>query len=208
MATRTPEGGGPPDGSAKSARTARPAGIAKAAAAAKAAEVEEDAARRTAVARMTAPSVEGAPQAAPPAAAASRPGDPPGRPEDAKPVAPARPAHEIPDKLYFRIGEVAELVGVEAHVLRYWETEFRLRPTRSSSGQRLYRKSDLARFLRVRQLLHEEGYTIAGARKILLEGAEGPSGLGVEREALRDALRRIRALRAGIAQLMGEVGSS
>lgn len=119
-------------------------------------------------------------------------------------------ADALPDKLYFRIGEVAELVGVEAHVLRYWETEFKLRPHRSSSGQRLYRKSDLARFLRVRQLLHEEGFTIAGARKVLLEGAEGAakSGIGVEREALRDALRRIRELRAGLARLSQEMGGS
>ena len=51
---------------------------------------------------------------------------------------------DVPDKLYFRIGEVAELVGVEAHVLRYWETEFKLRPHRSSSGQRLYRKQDVS----------------------------------------------------------------
>jgi DNA-binding transcriptional MerR regulator len=111
---------------------------------------------------------------------------------------------EIPDKLYFRIGEVAELVGVEAHVLRYWETEFKLRPARSQSGQRLYRKSDLSRFLRVRQLLHEEGYTIAGARKVLLEGAEAPAGIGVERDALKDALRRVRALRTGLARLAAE----
>jgi len=118
---------------------------------------------------------------------------------------------ELPDKLYFRIGEVAELVGVEAHVLRYWETEFKLRPHRSSSGQRLYRKSDLARFLRVRQLLHEEGFTIAGARKVLLEGAEGggagkTAALGVEKEALRDALRRVRELRSGLAALITELG--
>ena len=114
---------------------------------------------------------------------------------------------EIPDKLYFRIGEVAELVGVEAHVLRYWETEFKLRPHRSSSGQRLYRKSDLARFLRVRQLLHEEGFTIAGARKVLLEGGEAApkGGLGVERETLKDALRRIRELRTGLARLQAEL---
>lgn len=117
-------------------------------------------------------------------------------------------AAEIPDKLYFRIGEVAELVGVEAHVLRYWETEFKLRPHRSSSGQRLYRKSDLARFLRVRQLLHEEGFTIAGARKVLLEGNEGTAkagGLGVEREALKDALRRVREIRAGLARLSADL---
>jgi DNA-binding transcriptional MerR regulator len=112
---------------------------------------------------------------------------------------------DIPDKLYFRIGEVAELVGVEAHVLRYWETEFKLRPHRSSSGQRLYRKSDLARFLRVRQLLHEEGFTIAGARKVLLEGSESPKGMGVDRDTLKDALRRVRELRAGIARLSTEL---
>jgi DNA-binding transcriptional MerR regulator len=102
-------------------------------------------------------------------------------------------------------------VGVDAHVLRYWETEFKLRPHRSSSGQRLYRKSDLARFLRVRQLLHEEGFTIAGARKVLLEGAEGggagkTAALGVEKEALRDALRRVRELRSGLAALITELG--
>lgn len=115
---------------------------------------------------------------------------------------------EIPDKLYFRIGEVAELVGVEAHVLRYWESEFKLRPHRSSSGQRLYRKSDVARFLRVRQLLHEEGFTIAGARKVLLEGsgdAAAKPGIGVEKDALRDALRRVRELRAGLSKLASDL---
>jgi DNA-binding transcriptional MerR regulator len=112
----------------------------------------------------------------------------------------------IPDKLYFRIGEVADIVGVEAHVLRYWESEFRLRPARSSSGQRLYRKGDLARFLRVRQLLHEEGYTIAGARKLLMEGAPEPaSGIGVEKDALRDALKKVRALREALVSLGNEL---
>ncbi len=112
----------------------------------------------------------------------------------------------IPDKLYFRIGEVADIVGVEAHVLRYWESEFRLRPARSSSGQRLYRKGDLSRFLRVRQLLHEEGYTIAGARKVLLEGAPEPVvGIGVEKVALRDALRKVRSVRAALASLGSEL---
>lgn len=116
-------------------------------------------------------------------------------------------APEVPDKLYFRIGEVAELVGVEAHVLRYWETEFKLRPHRSSSGQRLYRKSDLSRFLRVRQLLHEEGFTIAGARKVLLEGTEPApkAGLGVEKDALKDALRRVREIRAGLTRLAADI---
>ena len=116
---------------------------------------------------------------------------------------------EIPDKLYFRIGEVADIVGVEAHVLRYWESEFRLRPARSSSGQRLYRKGDLARFLRVRQLLHEEGYTIAGARKLLLEGNPEPStGIGVEKDSLREALKKVRAIRTAIGTLSAELAES
>ena len=58
---------------------------------------------------------------------------------------------DIPDKLYFRIGEVAELVGVESHVLRYWEGEFKMRPHRSSSGQRLYRKRDISRSLKIKR---------------------------------------------------------
>jgi DNA-binding transcriptional MerR regulator len=71
----------------------------------------------------------------------------------------------IPDKLYFRIGEVARLCGVEAYVLRFWETEFsQLRPNKSGTGQRLYRKRDVELVLRIKRLLYSEGYTIAGAR--------------------------------------------
>ena len=115
---------------------------------------------------------------------------------------------EVPDKLFFRIGEVGELVGVEPHVLRYWETEFKLRPQRSSAGQRLYRRQEVVKLLRVRQLLHEEGYTIAGARKALAEAAgEAPPRpqVGVEMEALRDTLRRVRQLRAEIVAMAGEL---
>ncbi len=75
---------------------------------------------------------------------------------------------EIPDKLYFRIGEVSRLCAVESYVLRFWESEFpQLHPNKSGTGQRLYRKRDVEMALRVKQLLHEEGYTIAGARQIL-----------------------------------------
>lgn len=111
---------------------------------------------------------------------------------------------ELPEKLFFRIGEVADLVGVESHVLRYWETEFKIRPQRSSAGQRLFRRTEVQKFLRVRQLLHEEGYTIAGARKAMAEAAgESPPKptVGVEMDALRDALKRVRKLRADIAAL-------
>ena len=76
----------------------------------------------------------------------------------------------LPNKPYFRIGEVAELLGVETHVLRYWEAEFpQLSPTRAPSGQRLYRRPDVERLMLVRRLLHAEGYTIAGARRRLEE---------------------------------------
>jgi DNA-binding transcriptional MerR regulator len=109
-----------------------------------------------------------------------------------------------PDKLFYRIGEIAEIVGVEPHVLRYWETEFRIRPQRSKSGQRMFRRKDLARFLRIRRLLHDEGYTIAGARKALAEpGDDRAVDDGPVREALEriDVMReRIREARARLAR--------
>ncbi len=74
----------------------------------------------------------------------------------------------LPQKLYFRIGEVAGIVGVEPHVLRYWEREFRnIRPTKSARGQRVYSRRDVENLLRVRELLYTQGFTIAGARKQL-----------------------------------------
>lgn len=74
----------------------------------------------------------------------------------------------IPEKLYFRIGEVAHLCRLPAYVLRFWETEFpQLRPTKSSTGQRMYRRRDVENALRIKQLLYEQGFTIAGARQQL-----------------------------------------
>jgi DNA-binding transcriptional MerR regulator len=74
----------------------------------------------------------------------------------------------VPKKLYYKIREVCEIVKVEAHVLRFWETEFpSLTPPKSKSGQRTYRPKDIELLLRIRKLLYEEGYTIAGARKQL-----------------------------------------
>ncbi len=75
---------------------------------------------------------------------------------------------EIPDKLYFKIGEVAEIAGVKPHVLRYWESEFNaIRPTKSRSKQRLYRRQDIELILRLKDLLYNQGFTISGARKQL-----------------------------------------
>ena len=74
----------------------------------------------------------------------------------------------IPDKLYFRIGEVARLCRLPAYVLRFWETEFpHLKPVKSSTGQRMYRRRDVENVLRIKTLLYEEGFTIAGARQAL-----------------------------------------
>jgi DNA-binding transcriptional MerR regulator len=76
----------------------------------------------------------------------------------------------IPDKLYFRIGEVAELCRLPAYVLRFWETEFpQLRPIKSSTGQRMYRKRDVESVVHIKKLLYEDGFTIAGARAHLRE---------------------------------------
>ena len=77
-------------------------------------------------------------------------------------------AISIPEKIYFKIGEVCDLVGVQAHVLRYWETEFpMLSPQKNRSGQRSYRRRDVEIALRIKQLLYEEMFTIAGAKKKL-----------------------------------------
>lgn len=81
---------------------------------------------------------------------------------------------KIPDKVYFRIGEVSSLVGVDPHVLRFWESEFTvIKPRRAKSNQRLYRKKDVENLLLIKSLLHGEGYTISGARKFLKKGSEG-----------------------------------
>ncbi|MFO1463681.1 MAG: MerR family transcriptional regulator [bacterium] len=83
----------------------------------------------------------------------------------------------IPDKVYFKIGEVAEIVGVKPYVLRYWETEFSdIAPAKSKSKQRLYKRKEVETILRIRDLLYKEKFTIEGARKRLKELARKPRG--------------------------------
>lgn len=75
---------------------------------------------------------------------------------------------ELPNKLYFKIGEVAKYADVAPHVIRYWESEFdRIRPKRANSRQRLFRKDDVLLILEIKELLHNQGFTIAGAKKFL-----------------------------------------
>src|SRR3982751_1649190 len=89
---------------------------------------------------------------------------------------------EIPDKLYFRIGEVSGLVGVEPYVLRYWETEFSgLSPKKSGTGHRLYRRKDIELLLKIKHLLYEKRFTIEGARQNLQSEAKVPKPKAVKR---------------------------
>jgi len=78
----------------------------------------------------------------------------------------------IPDRLYFKIGDVAKICAVETYVLRFWETEFpQLKPNKSGTGQRLYRRRDVELALEIKRLVHVEGYTLAGARQVLGQGS-------------------------------------
>jgi DNA-binding transcriptional MerR regulator len=135
------------------------------------------------------------------------------------------PSASLPPKLYFRIGEVAELVGVEPHVLRYWEREFRtIRPTKSAKGQRVYSRRDVENLVRVRELLYKEGFTIAGAKKRLSTSATqaqaeaappaAPSVQatqasrnvsGMTEEGVAKAREELLAMRQEIEQLLAEI---
>jgi DNA-binding transcriptional MerR regulator len=91
-----------------------------------------------------------------------------------QPIRETKPSSEIPDKLYFRIGDVAKLCEVPAYVLRFWETEFpQLKPNKGGTGQRLYRRRDVEMALRIKRLLYDEGYTIPGARQVFQSEQKG-----------------------------------
>ena len=93
----------------------------------------------------------------------------------------------IPDKLCFRIGEVARICAVPSYVLRFWEREFpQLRPGKGGTGQRMYRRRDVEMALRVRRLLYDEGYTIPGARQWLREGGRAAGAVAGSEDALPD----------------------
>jgi len=125
-------------------------------------------------------------------------------------------------KLYYRIGEVAQIVGVQPHVLRYWETEFRtIRPQKSHKGQRVYSRRDVEKLLKVKDLLKNQGFTIAGAKKKLRD-PDAQAALEVEvetvverpapppppREPAREQMREaLLALRADIAAMLDDLGS-
>jgi DNA-binding transcriptional MerR regulator len=113
---------------------------------------------------------------------------------------------ELPDKLFFRIGEAADVVGVETHVFCYWEIEFRLKPKRSASGQRMYRREDLSQFLVIRRLLHDDGFTIAGARKMLTTGDASPTQDVEHSGQLGERVARLRTAISTARQHLDESG--
>jgi DNA-binding transcriptional MerR regulator len=110
----------------------------------------------------------------------------------------------IPDKLYFRIGEVASLCRLPAYVLRFWETEFpQLKPVKSSTGQRMYRQRDVENVLRIKKLLYDEGFTIAGARQYLkaeLKPSQRQDGLPFPKPRSADHLKKVRQ---GLQEILG-----
>ena len=116
----------------------------------------------------------------------------------------------IPNKLYFKIGEVSQLVGVEAYVLRYWESEFPgLSPRKSETGQRMFRRKDVELLLRIKHLLYDQKFTIEGARKALHTGVrESPlakpvPGAQSDLFGKPDPLPEIRRQLADILSLLG-----
>jgi DNA-binding transcriptional MerR regulator len=116
------------------------------------------------------------------------------------------PTPEIPDRLYFRIGDVAKLCGVEPYVLRFWETQFpSLKPNKGGTGQRLYRRREVELALRIKQLVHDEGYTLAGARQALESAPRPKVKQGVLQLTNEQAQQRLDAATAAIGRARAEL---
>ena len=118
---------------------------------------------------------------------------------------------QLPDKLFFKIGEVADIVGVKPHALRYWETEFAaLRPKKTRGAHRQYSRKDVELAMLIKRMLHEEGYTIPGARKKLREmgrhqRSSPPEPRAAREVALRTELLGLRQQLAGLMEEFTEV---
>ena len=115
-------------------------------------------------------------------------------------------AARLPDKIYFKIGEVSQIVGVEPYVLRYWETEFDLlKPSKAPSRHRLYKKRDVELLLDIKRLLYSEGFTIEGARKKLKENKKDEKNqlkLPLSELKYRNALVKIKKELVSLRKLL------
>lgn len=117
----------------------------------------------------------------------------------------AADAPVIPDRLYFKIGDVSRICGVETYVLRFWESQFpQLKPNKSGTGQRLYRRRDVELALEIKRLVHGEGYTLAGARQALEGGARRVPVEALESQATPMASAR-RTDSGKLAQVRAEL---
>jgi len=118
-------------------------------------------------------------------------------------------APAIPDRLYFKIGDVARLCGVETYVLRFWESQFpQLKPNKSGTGQRLYRRRDVEMALEIKRLVHAEGYTLLGARQTLEQAQRRPNGSHDAKNGVAvaaDAGKRRDAVAAAIGHARAEL---
>ena len=116
---------------------------------------------------------------------------------------------KIPDKLYFKIGEVAQITGLKTHVLRYWESEFNIvKPSKTKTNQRLYKRKEVELIMEIKKLLYEDKFTIAGAKKVLQERHRGRSTqqlqLGFEDAKTRQVLTKIKEDLQGIKELIAK----
>lgn len=108
----------------------------------------------------------------------------------------------IPDKLYFKIGEVAKMAEVPTHVIRYWESEFvAIKPKRANSKQRLFRRQDVELILKIKSLLHHKGFTIAGAKKVLASGKEINSPEKKEKVSTPEVSYKLQKLKQELKQI-------
>jgi DNA-binding transcriptional MerR regulator len=116
------------------------------------------------------------------------------------------PIAEIPDRLYFRIGDVAKICAVEPYVLRFWETQFpTLKPNKGGTGQRLYRRREVELALRIKQLVHHEGYTLAGARQALEAAPRPKVKQGILPLTSEQAQQRLESATAAIGRVRAEL---
>ncbi len=119
-------------------------------------------------------------------------------------------AQKIPDKLFFKIGEVSSIADIRPHVLRYWESEFgELQPVKGKTGQRIYRRKDVELVLKIKNLLHSQRYTIEGAKKKLKEKKDLQSepvrqlDLSLDKRKIRETLAALKEELRGIVEILG-----
>lgn len=115
------------------------------------------------------------------------------------------PVPEIPDKFYFKIGEVSSLLGVKPYVVRFWETEFRLAPSKNRSKHRVYKRQEVETLLEIRRLLYEERFTIEGAQKKLKDRLKEKSkqlDLGLEDKQYKALLKKVKKDLAKIREIL------